>query len=47
MKLGAEPPVRHRNNVSDNAAKQLALDLTRRLLGYKPLDDAFATEPGP
>ncbi len=30
--------------ISNNAAKQLSLLQTRRLLGYEPLDDAFATE---
>lgn len=31
------------NAISDNAAKQLSLMQTRRLLGYEPVDDAFAT----
>ncbi len=30
------------HGVSDNAAKQLAIDATRRLVGYTPVDDAFA-----
>lgn len=30
------------NGVSDNASKRLSLDRTRRLLGYTPVDDAFA-----
>lgn len=30
------------HGVSDNAAKHLSIDLTRRLTGYAPVDDAFA-----
>lgn len=32
------------HGVSDNAAKQLAVDATRRLVGYAPVDDAFASD---
>lgn len=32
------------HGVSDNAAKQLAIEETRRLVGYAPLDDAFASD---
>lgn len=32
------------NGISDNAAKQLSLTATRRLLGYRPTADAFATD---
>jgi uronate dehydrogenase len=31
------------HGVSDNAVKRLAVDATRRSLGYRPRDDAFAT----
>lgn len=30
------------HGISDNAAKQLSIDATRRVLGYAPQDDAFA-----
>jgi uronate dehydrogenase len=30
------------HGISDNAAKQLSIDATRRVLGYAPRDDAFA-----
>ena len=30
------------HGVSDNHPKQLSIDATRRALGYRPVDDAFA-----